>query len=44
MDRCKENLNCELESVTNRTDSSGNTYWRYKVTITESPAYIKFYC
>lgn len=44
MDRCKENLNCELESVTNRTDSSGNTYWRYKVTITESPAYIQFYC
>lgn len=44
MDQCKENLNCELESVTNRTDSSGHTYWRYKVTITESPAYVKFLC
>ena len=44
MDRCKENLNCEIESVTNRTDSSGNTYWRYKVIITESPAYVQFYC
>lgn len=44
MDRCRENLNCELVSVTNRTDSSGNTYWRYKVIITESPAYVQFYC
>lgn len=44
MDRFRDNLNCELESVTNRTDSSGNTYWRYKVIITESPAYVKFYC
>lgn len=44
MDRCRENLNCELESVTNRTDSSGNTYWRYKVIITETDAYVQFYC
>lgn len=44
MDQCKENLNCELESAANRTDSSGHTYWRYKVTITESPAYVKFLC
>lgn len=44
MDRCKENINCELESVTNRTDSSGNTYWRYKVTIIDTNAYVKFLC
>lgn len=43
MDRCKEALNCELESVTNRSDSSG-IYRRYKVTITDSPAYVKFLC
>ena len=44
MERCKEALNCELESITNRTDSSGHNYERYKVTITESPAYVKFLC
>ena len=44
MDQCKEALNCELVSVANRTDSSGHTYERYKVIITESPAYVKFLC
>ena len=44
MDNYEKRLNCESESITNRTDSSGNTYWRYKVTITESPAYVEFRC
>lgn len=44
MERCKEALNCELESVPNRTDSSGHTYERYKVTITGADAYVKFLC
>lgn len=43
MEKCKEALNCELESVTSRSDSSG-VYSRYKVTITDSPAYVKFLC
>lgn len=43
MEKCKEALNCELESVISRSDSSG-VYSRYKVTITDSPAYVKFLC
>lgn len=43
MEKCKEALNCELESVTSRSDSS-DVYSRYKVTITDSPAYVKFLC
>ena len=44
MERCKEAINCELASITNRTDSSGHTYERYKVTITGADAYVKFLC
>lgn len=40
MDKCKEALNCELESIPS-SDTHNN---RYKVTITDSPAYIKFLC
>lgn len=40
MDKCKEALNCELESVPS-SDTYNN---RYKVTITDSPAYVKFLC
>lgn len=44
MDHYEKKLNCESESLGVRTDSSGNSYGRYKVTITESPAYVTFYC
>lgn len=40
MDKCKEALNCELKSVPS-SDTHNN---RYKVTITDSPAYVKFLC